>query len=237
MRDWIKPPVFEGAGKFLCCSCSLALSRPKVQQERSGAPQSLEPWVIPGSKQSHGIWFDLSSKHWHPKEPRDAGRWQCCPPGRSLHLGWGKGRWKESNINSEGWAWHTELAHQDPWTDGSSLGTRVAGLETGPKQPPKPAREQRVTPVPSLCTLAHTKGSSGGSEGLTPPALSFSLLSLEPLALALIGCWCSGRGPNTCHPHFSTARRCLELSPMGQTPPAPKSQRPGCRRAPNQRRN
>lgn len=120
---------------------------------------------------------------------------------------------------------------------GSSLGTRVAGLETGPKQPPKPAREQRVTPVPSLCTLAHTQGSSGGSEGLTPPALSFSLLSLEPLALALIGCWCSGRGPNTCHPHFSTARRCLELSPMGQTPPAPKSQRPGCRRAPNQRRN
>lgn len=74
--DQTPPPGLMGAETFLCCRWTLALSHPKVQQEKYGTPLSLDPWVIPGSKQSHGMWFD--TKCWHPKKPPDPWRRQCC---------------------------------------------------------------------------------------------------------------------------------------------------------------
>lgn len=157
-----------GAQTFLCCSWTLALSHPKVQQERCGAPLSLDPWVIPGSKQSHGIWFD--TKHWHPKKLPDQGRQQCCPLSQKPAPCQGKGQWKWSNINPEGGFgtrnWHTRIPR---WILTCHKGGR-AGSWLPQHTTTKTTQGTVSEPSPPFAHLCSRQGCAGCTEAVLSPS-------------------------------------------------------------------
>lgn len=141
------------AGTFLCCSWTLALSHPKVQQERCGAPLSLDPWVIPGSKQSHGIWFD--PRHWHLKKPPAPGRRRAASQARSLHLVRAKAGGNGQILTLRaGLGTRNQLTRIPRWILTWHKGGRSGSQHTTIKT----IQETVTDPLPSLCTLVQQEG-------------------------------------------------------------------------------